>query len=126
FIYFCVEESPVWRAARVRKESTALLPVLKTHWKLCLYLVVLMTSFNFSSHGTQDLYPAFLKIQHGFDAKTISIIAISYNIAAIIGGVFFGVLSERVGRKKAIMAAALLALPVIPLWAFSQGVWALG
>ncbi|WP_033577314.1 MFS transporter [Dickeya chrysanthemi] len=126
FIYFCVEESPVWRAARIRKESTALLPVLKTHWKLCVYLVVLMTSFNFFSHGTQDLYPAFLKIQHGFDAKTVSMIAISYNIAAIIGGIFFGTLSERIGRKKAIIAAALLALPVIPLWAFSQGPWMLG
>lgn len=126
FIYFCVEESPVWLAARVRKESTALLPVLKTHWKLCLYLVVLMASFNFFSHGTQDLYPAFLKIQHGFDAKTVSIIAISYNIASIIGGIFFGTLSERIGRKKAIIAAALLALPVIPLWAFSHGPWALG
>ncbi|GAB7273313.1 hypothetical protein DZS_47110 [Dickeya ananatis] len=89
FIYFCVEESPVWRAARVRKESTALLPVLKTHWKLCVYLVVLMASFNFFSHGTQDLYPSFLKIQHGFDAKTVSMIAISYNIASIIGGIFF-------------------------------------
>ncbi|NPE61129.1 MFS transporter [Dickeya dadantii] len=126
FIYFCVEESPVWLAARVRKESTALLPVLKTHWKLCLYLVVLMASFNFFSHGTQDLYPAFLKIQHGFDAKTVSIIAISYNIASIIGGIFFGTLSERIGRKKAIIAAALLALPVIPLWAFSHSPWALG
>ncbi|ACZ78749.1 major facilitator superfamily MFS_1 [Dickeya parazeae Ech586] len=126
FIYFCVEESPVWRAARVRKESTALLPVLKTHWKLCVYLVVLMASFNFFSHGTQDLYPSFLKIQHGFDAKTVSMIAISYNIASIIGGIFFGTLSERIGRKKAIMTAALLALPVIPLWAFSHGPWMLG
>lgn len=126
FIYFCVEESPVWLAARARKESTALLPVLKSHWKLCFYLVLLMAAFNFFSHGTQDLYPAFLKIQHGFDAKTISIIAISYNIASIMGGVFFGTLSERIGRKKAIITASLLALPIIPLWAFSQGAWMLG
>lgn len=59
FIYFCVEESPVWQAARQNKESTALLPVLRSHWKLCLYLVVLMAAFNFFSHGTQDLYPVF-------------------------------------------------------------------
>ncbi|WJV66688.1 MFS transporter [Pectobacteriaceae bacterium CE70] len=126
FIYFCVEESPVWLAARARKESTALLPVLKSHWKLCFYLVLMMAAFNFFSHGTQDLYPAFLKIQHGFDAKTVSIIAISYNIASIMGGVFFGTLSERIGRKKAIITASLLALPIIPLWAFSQGAWMLG
>ncbi|MEG0057196.1 MFS transporter [Hafnia sp.] len=126
FIYFKVPESPVWLAARERKESTALLPVLKSHWKLCIYLVLLMAEFNFFSHGTQDMYPAFLKIQHGFDPKTVSIIAISYNIASIIGGVFFGVLSEKIGRKKAIIIAAALALPVIPLWAFSGGSLMLG
>lgn len=126
FIYFKVPESPVWLAARERKESTALLPVLKSHWKLCIYLVLLMAAFNFFSHGTQDMYPAFLKIQHGFDPKTVSIIAISYNIASIIGGVFFGVLSEKIGRKKAIIVAAALALPVIPLWAFSGGSLMLG
>ncbi|AOF01432.1 MULTISPECIES: MFS transporter [Serratia] len=126
FIYYCVHESPVWLAARERKESTALLPVLKSHWKLCCYLVLLMAAFNFFSHGTQDLYPVFLKVQHGFDPKTVSIIAISYNIASIIGGVFFGSLSEKIGRKKAIIIAALLALPVIPLWAFSSGSLMLG
>jgi SHS family lactate transporter-like MFS transporter len=126
FIYFCVEESPVWLAARARKESSALLPVLKSHWKLCIYLVLLMAAFNFFSHGTQDMYPAFLKIQHGFDPKTVSIIAISYNIASIIGGIFFGALSEKIGRKKAIIIAALLAIPVIPLWAFASGSLMLG
>ena len=126
FIYFCVQESPVWLAARARHESTALLPVLKTHWRLCAYLVLLMAAFNFFSHGTQDLYPAFLKVQHGFTPQLVSIIAIAYNIASIMGGVFFGVLSEKIGRKKAIIIAALLALPVIPLWAFSGGSWMLG
>jgi SHS family lactate transporter-like MFS transporter len=126
FIWFCVQESPVWLASRAKKESTALWPVLKTHWKLCCYLVVLMAAFNFFSHGTQDLYPVFLKVQHGFDPKTISIIAVTYNIASIIGGVFFGSLSERIGRKKAIIIASLLALPVIPLWAFASGSLMLG
>lgn len=121
FIYFKVPESPVWLAARERKESTALMPVLRSHWKLCLYLVLLMACFNFFSHGTQDLYPTFLKVQHGFDPHTVSIIAICYNIAAMLGGVFFGTLSEKIGRKKAMMIAAFLALPVIPLWAFSTG-----
>ncbi|MBN7123550.1 MFS transporter [Erwinia billingiae] len=121
FIYFKVPESPVWLAARERKESTALMPVLRSHWKLCVYLVLLMACFNFFSHGTQDLYPTFLKVQHGFDPHTVSIIAICYNIAAMLGGVFFGTLSEKIGRKKAMMIAACLALPVIPLWAFSTG-----
>ena len=126
FIYFCVEESPVWLAARQSKASTALLPVLRSHWKLCLYLVVLMAAFNFFSHGTQDLYPVFLKVQHGFEPKTVSIIAVCYNIASIIGGVFFGSLSEKIGRRKgslALGAGAFLmqfmvqgAWGVIPTW----------
>lgn len=126
FIYFKVPESPVWLAARERKESSALMPVLKSHWKLCVYLVLLMACFNFFSHGTQDLYPTFLKVQHGLEPHVISIIAICYNIAAMLGGVFFGALSEKIGRKKAMMIAAFLALPVLPLWAFSSGSWAVG
>lgn len=126
FIWFKVPESPVWLAARARKESVALLPVVRKNWKLCLYLVGLMACFNFFSHGTQDLYPTFLKVQHGFDPHTVSLIAIAYNIAAMLGGVFFGSLSEKIGRKKAMIIAALLALPVLPLWAFSSGSWAIG
>ncbi|RRZ88572.1 MFS transporter [Erwinia sp. 198] len=126
FIWFKVPESPVWLAARAQKESVALLPVVRKHWKLCFYLVGLMACFNFFSHGTQDLYPTFLKVQHGFDPHTVSLIAIAYNIAAMMGGVFFGSLSERIGRKKAIIIAALLALPVLPLWAFSSGSFTIG
>lgn len=126
YIWLKVPESPVWLAARERKESTALMPVLRSHWKLCLYLIVVMACFNFFSHGTQDLYPTFLKVQHGFDPHTVSIIAISYNIAAMMGGVLFGSLSERIGRKKTIMIAAFLSLPVLPLWAFSTGSFNIG
>ncbi|WP_370550613.1 MFS transporter [Edwardsiella tarda] len=127
YIYFYVPESPVWLAAKAQRQSgMPLWPVLRHNWKLCIYLVVLMAAFNFFSHGTQDLYPTFLKVQHGFSANVISIIAVSYNIASIAGGIFFGTLSERIGRKRAIMLAALLALPVIPLWAFSGGSLMLG
>lgn len=121
FIYFKVPESPVWLSAKKNKENHALLPIIRQNLGLCIFMVILMACFNFFSHGTQDLYPTFLKIQHQFDAKTVSVIAIFYNIAAMLGGIFFGMLSERIGRKKAIMLAVALALPVIPLWAFSTG-----
>lgn len=126
FIWFKVPESPIWQASRERNESTPLWPVLRNQWKLCLYAVLLMACFNFFSHGTQDLYPTFLKVQHGFDTQTVSLIAVVYNIAAILGGILFGSLSERIGRKKAIICGSLLALPVLPLWAFSHGAVALG
>ena len=79
-----------------------------------------MTAFNFFSHGTQDLYPTFLREQHKFDSATVGTVAAIANIGAILGGLLFGTMSQRLGRRKAIVIAALLAIPVIPLWAFSR------
>lgn len=127
FIYFKVEESPVWLASKAQhKTNTPIMPVVLKHWKLCLYAILLMTCFNFFSHGTQDAYPTFLEKQHGFEPHIVSIIAIFYNIASIMGGVLFGTLSGKIGRRKAIIIAALLSLPAIPLWAFSTSSIMLG
>ncbi|MXP66808.1 MFS transporter [Pantoea sp. Nvir] len=126
FIYFKVPESPVWLAARKHQKSKGLLLIIRQYWKLSIYMVLLMACFNFFSHGTQDLYPTFLKLQHQFDSHTVSLIAISYNIAAILGGIFFGALSEHIGRRKAIILASLLSLLVLPLWAFSSSFWVIG
>jgi SHS family lactate transporter-like MFS transporter len=94
-------------------------PYVRRHWRLLLFAVVLMTAYNFFSHGTQDIYPTFLQKQHHFGPGTISLIAILYNIAAIIGGLTFGALSQRFGRRRAAVTAALLAVPAAFLWAFS-------
>ena len=115
-----VDESPVFAARAARKESPALLPVLRAHLPLFVFGIALMTAFNFLSHGTQDLYPTYLQVQRNFDTHAVAVIAIIYNMGAIIGGIFFGALSERIGRRRAIVIAALLALPVIPLWAFTS------
>jgi SHS family lactate transporter-like MFS transporter len=85
-----------------------------------LFLILLMFAFNSFSHGTQDLYPTFLQKNHGFLPSVVGAIAIVYNIGALFGGIAFGSWSERLGRRRAIMIAALLAIPVIPLWAFSH------
>ena len=79
-----------------------------------------MTAFNLFSHGTQDLYPTFLQVEHKLSPHAVGIIAVIYNIGAICGGICFGTLSERFGRRRCIIIAALLCLPVIPLWAFSN------
>jgi MFS transporter, SHS family, lactate transporter len=81
---------------------------------------VLMTAFNFLSHGTQDLYPTFLQVQHKLSPQAVGTIAVIYNIGAILGGIVCGSLSERVGRRRTVIGAALLCLPVLPLWAFSS------
>jgi MFS transporter, SHS family, lactate transporter len=121
FIRMGVDESPAFIEKRVKKEEHNLLGVIAREWKLALYAILLMTAFNFFSHGSQDAYPnLFLKIQHGFDTKTLSLMTAIANIGAICGGIGFGFLSERIGRRRAIVFAALLALPVIPFWAFGS------
>ncbi len=107
-----VEESPVWHEMRA-KPRQPLGAVLKKRAGLFAYAVVLMTAFNFFSHGTQDLYPTMLQAQRGLSTHQVSIITIIANIGAIIGGVTFGMLSQRIGRRRAIIFAALLALPII-------------
>jgi len=117
FIRGNVRESPTWRPHASAHGS--IVAILRRHWPLALYAVVLMTAFNFFSHGTQDLYPTFLREQHNFSSRTVGTIAVIYNIGAILGGLVVGALSERFGRRRMIVIAALLALPVLPLWAFS-------
>jgi SHS family lactate transporter-like MFS transporter len=119
FIRFFVKESPVWEHSRRTKVSTNLLGSLAKNWKTFFFVILLMTAFNFFSHGTQDLYPTFLQKQHHLPTRTVSVITIVMNIGAIIGGMTFGFWSQRIGRRRAIVIAALMALPIIPLWAFS-------
>ncbi|MEP7130029.1 MAG: MFS transporter [Sphingomicrobium sp.] len=113
-----VKESPVFEARRGKAAPNPVMELVR-NWKIALYLVVLMTAFNFFSHGTQDLYPTFLQKQHHFDTHTTGILAAVMNLGAIVGGITFGIWSEKIGRRRAIITASLLALPVIPLWAFS-------
>jgi SHS family lactate transporter-like MFS transporter len=113
-----VHESPAFEARRDQPRVNSFAELAR-YWKIALYLIVLMTAFNFFSHGTQDIYPTFLQVQHHFSTHLTGTLAIVMNIGAIVGGICFGIWSERIGRKRAIIVAALLALPVIPLWAFS-------
>ena len=119
FIRRHVPESEAWKAGKM-KPKPHFLSSLAKNGKLTAYAVALMTAFNFFAHGSQDLYPTFLQVQHGFDVHTIGLIAIIYNVGAIIGGISIGILSEYMGRRYAILIAALAALPLIPLWAFAS------
>jgi MFS transporter, SHS family, lactate transporter len=123
-----VQESEVWEAAQEK------LHVTNTHLRDILmngailrrfvYLILLMTAFNWMSHGTQDVYPTFLKATTeggpGLSESTATWIAVIYNVGAIIGGLTFGTLSERFGRRYTIAFCAILGLPIVPLFAYSS------
>ena len=124
YIRYQVKESEAWKQHRVPTVG-AIVRTATEHWKLFSYLVLLMTLMMFLSHGTQDLYPHFLKEVHRLPLATISYIAIAYNIAAVMGSCSFGFLSERVGRRRTILLALALSLAVIPAWAFGGTLFAL-
>ena len=118
FVRVRVKESEVWR--KTRHESWGLLgKAVLSHWKLFLYIVVLMTAMNMASHGTQDMYPTLLERQWGFGPKQRAAITAISMIGALAGGTLCGMLSDRLGRRRAIATALLLALLMIPLWAFA-------
>lgn len=125
FVRMHVKESPAF-TARDQAPRQGPLMAIAAHWKLALYLIVLMTAFNMFSHGTQDLYPTFLQKQRGYGTQLTGAIAVIMNLGAITGALLFGPLSERIGRRRAILFASLLALPVIPLWAFAPDTTVLG
>jgi SHS family lactate transporter-like MFS transporter len=119
FVRSHVPESPAFAEAQ-KHPKPGLIDTLRDNWRVALYAVLLMMCFNLFSHGTQDLYPTFLQKQHGFDHATVSWITIVANLGAIVGGLLFGHLSERIGRVNAITIASLIALPALPLWAFAS------
>ena len=128
YIRMKVPESPVWLDMQTSMPAGKRRPLdaMKGLWGRAAFMVVLMTLFNFFSHGTQDLYPLFLQVEKGFDKGTLGLLTTIGPIGAILGGLFFGSISERIGRKKAIIIAALLVLPVLKLWAFSSEAILLG
>ncbi|KJV27788.1 MFS transporter [Luteibacter yeojuensis] len=122
-----VPESPVWQAQQA-KPRQGVMASMRGHWKLFIYLMLLMAAFNMFSHGSQDMYPTFvqetLKIPAG--SSTAFLLTALLNMGALVGGLTFGSMSEKIGRRKAIIIAALLAIPVIPLWTYGGSLLLLG
>jgi MFS transporter, SHS family, lactate transporter len=117
YVRISVPESEAWKQHR-SPNVRGIVRAATEHWKLFLYLIVMMTLMMFLSHGTQDLYPDFLSTVHRFKSAVVSYVAILYNIGAVIGAITFGYFSESIGRRKSMVVALLLALAIIPLWAF--------
>ncbi len=116
-----VDESPAWLQGRVAKKTERKLGKdVATFIGPFLLMMVLMFAFNSFSHGTQDLYPTFLTKGHHLEPHAVMLVAVIANIGALAGGIVFGSWSEKIGRRRAIVTAALLSIPVIPLWAYSH------
>jgi SHS family lactate transporter-like MFS transporter len=116
-----VQESPGWVRQRGSPSGAArwgaMWATLRERWPIFLYMVALMAVFNAFSHGSQDFYPSgFLEKQRGFSVTTASELTMIGCTGAIAGGLLFGILSQRFGRRRSMAAAALLSLPMIPLW----------
>jgi MFS transporter, SHS family, lactate transporter len=123
YVWKAVPESQVWLEGKEKKlaEVTIWASFAKQPG-LYIYAIVLMAAFNFMSHGSQDLYPTFLQKQRDFGVGTVTLLAIIANIGAIVGGIFFGALSQHFGRRRSISLAAAIGILMIPLWVFAPNV----
>jgi MFS transporter, SHS family, lactate transporter len=113
-----VPESEAWE--RTRPDRQRIFAAIRANLGLFGYLVILMTMMNLVSHGTQDLYPTFLTKQRGLDARAVAAVALIYNVGALLGGLAFGYLSDRWGRRRAMAVAIALAGVLVPFWIYPQ------
>jgi SHS family lactate transporter-like MFS transporter len=118
FVRFNVQESEVWHKTR-KPNWSSLGREIVSHWKLFLYLTLLMMMMNFCSHGTQDMFPTFLQRHFGMGPTQRSAITAISMVGAILGGVLFGLFSDRFGRRRAMITALVCAILCIPLWAYA-------
>jgi SHS family lactate transporter-like MFS transporter len=124
FLRARVKESEMWEETRENtvRSKTTFRQIMSRPMVLrrFVYLIALMTAFNWMSHGTQDIYPTFMKEGLGFSPNTALYIAIVYNIGAILGGTIMGALSERIGRRMVVVICAIAGLPILPIFAASH------
>ena len=124
FLRARVTESETWVETRenTRRSKTTIGQILRqpTVLRRFVYLILLMTAFNWMSHGTQDIYPTFLKEGLHFSPNTALYVAMLYNVGALVGGTVMGAASERLGRRAVVIGCAILGFPLIPLFAASH------
>jgi SHS family lactate transporter-like MFS transporter len=121
FVRFRVQESAVWEQSKAESWSHLARGIVQ-HWRLFGYLVLLMAGMNLCSHGTQDMYPTFLQRFWHFGPRERSLISAISMVGALCGGVIVGLVSDRIGRRRAIVVALTAAIFLVPLWAFSPQV----
>lgn len=118
FVRFKVKESEVWRKTR-HSTWTNLGREILSHWRLFFYLTLLMMMMNFASHGTQDMFPTFLQRHWGMGPTQRAAVTAISMVGAILGGLLVGLLSDRFGRRKAMISSLVCAVALVPLWAYA-------
>ncbi len=118
FIRSKVKESEVWERTH-RKEWGQLWSTIRANLKVFFYLVLFLTFMGFCGHGTQDMYPTFLKTQRGFSAQGAAVMTMIANLGALVGGILVAMTSDRIGRRLSVVCGLVIAILVIPLWVFS-------
>jgi SHS family lactate transporter-like MFS transporter len=118
FIRSKVKESEVWERTH-RKEWSHLWSAIRSNLRVFFYLVLFLTFMGFCGHGTQDMYPTFLKTQRGFSAQDAAVMTMIANLGALVGGIAMAMISDRIGRRRSIACGLVIAIVVIPLWVFS-------
>jgi SHS family lactate transporter-like MFS transporter len=118
FIRMRVKESEAWKETKAQ-DWGQLRRMIIGHWKVFLYIMVLMTFLALGSHGTLDMYPTFLQRYWHYDPSRRAIISAIASVGAICGGIIFSWLSDLKGRKVTIIAGLLLSIAMIPLWAWA-------
>jgi len=124
YIRFSVPESKAWEEHRVGTMREMFVAV-RGHAKTFAYLVLLMTFMMFLSHGTQDLYPDFLKETRHIAGSTVALVIILMNVGAVIGAIIFGQLSQHLGRRYSMLCALGVSLLAIPFWSFGGSLFVL-
>ncbi len=114
FIFAKVKEPEAWHESRTDWHTYG--KAIARHWKLFLYMALLMTAMNCISHGTQDLFPTFLLRQRHFSPQITAMITMISMVGAICGGVAFGRYSDHGGRRRAMVTAVISALVLTPAW----------
>ncbi|MBI2815393.1 MAG: MFS transporter [Acidobacteria bacterium] len=118
FIRAKVQEPEAWKETRSANWAVYRRSILK-HWKLFGYLVMLMSMMSFIAHGTQDMYPTFLEQARHFTPNMRATTTIISMIGAIFGGLTFGLYSDRIGRRRAMIIAVVLGVLLVPIWIFA-------
>ncbi|AAS53704.1 AFR333Wp [Eremothecium gossypii ATCC 10895] len=111
------------RRKRNEKVSTLsqILQSLKKEWYIVLYMIFLMTAYNFFAHTSQDLFPTMLLRQLGYTPNQSTVTNIMTNVGALLGGLLLSRFSSVSSRRFIILVCIFSAVILVYPWGFVQG-----